>query len=219
MKRPFLLLLLSVNLFGATATWNVDSNGSWEVNGNWTPMTFPNGNSDTAILSNVITGNRTITLGIPITLEALNIDDNNSYRLQSNQLIFESSSGTPMITITNVNGNGAHRISSAIQLNETLEISQGAVSTLLIDGLISGPGGLTKTGSGILRVNVQNNTYTGVTRINEGTYNYTQRGAIPNGGVTILGDGGGASPNLIINRSMSGASGINLTINSNGTLI
>lgn len=216
MKKFYLFFLICSPLF--SATWNIDADGNWNVNGNWTaPATFPNAIDAVADLDAIITSDRTITLGETITIGTLNIDNANNYRINSNQLILDVTAGTTSINVTNANGNGAHRISSPVQLNDNLVLTQGSTSAFEFDGLITGLGGFTKNGTGRVNVDVQNNTYSGTTTINEGIYDYQERGAIPNGGTVVLGDGAGTA-RLIINRSMSTASAFDITINSDGRL-
>lgn len=66
----------------------------------------------------------------------------------------------------------------------------GSLSTLRIIGNISGPGGLVKTGNGILAVSSRSNTYSGITRIENGILR-TDAGndRLPTGTSIVLGSG------------------------------
>nr|WP_256199637.1 autotransporter-associated beta strand repeat-containing protein [Verrucomicrobium spinosum] len=66
----------------------------------------------------------------------------------------------------------------------------GSLSTLRITGNISGPGGLVKSGNGILAVSSRSNTYGGITRVENGILR-TDAGndRLPTGTSVILGSG------------------------------
>lgn len=56
-------------------------------------------------------------------------------------------------------------------LNSNITVNVSAGQTLYINGVISGPGGLTMTGPGTVRFNgTDKNTYTGTTYVNSGTF-------------------------------------------------
>lgn len=205
-------------------TWNLDANGDWNVNGNWSPATFPNAVDATATLGNVITANRTITLGQTITVGTLAIDDNNNYQIAGaagDLLVFDVSAGDAALTVTNVNGNGAHTIAAPVQLNDTLVVTQGSTGATTFLGAVSGAGGITKEGTGTLSFTGTAKTYTGATRINNGTLNYGVANAISGASQVFIGDGvgGAGSALLTINQTMGTAAALDVTIASDGRLV
>lgn len=224
MKRflPFYCTILCFCTIGSSlfsATWNTDANGNWNNDGNWiTPPTFPNGIDAQAIFGNVITANRTITLGIPIVVGNVNFDDNNNYTITSNTLGFQTSSGNAGINVTNVNGNGAHSIQSALTLTSNLDISQSSTSTFSLSGIISGGGNLTKLGTGTVSL-AASNTYTGNTIINAGTFALTGSGSLLSTGAvsvnnaTSIFDISGITSSTTIG-DLSGVTGSNVNFGS-----
>ncbi len=186
------------------------------MDANWAPPTFPNAVDATAVLGNIITANRVITLGQDITVGTLQINDNNNYTVSgSNSLTFDVSSGNAQLQVS---GSGSPTISSPLILNDTLEINKASGGTLTLSGNRSGSGGLIKTGSGTLNLNGIG-SYSGTTEIREGVVNYSTSGAIPLGTVQI-GDGIGAanSARLVINTSMGFTVPLAANVASDGQL-
>ncbi len=200
-----------------SATWNLNANGNWNVNGNWTsPSIFPNGVDAVAIFGNVITANRNVTLGQDITIGTINFDDNNRYTITAaaiDALTFDVSSGNAAINITNANGNGPHRILNDMVFNDTIVIDHNSTGIFTLSGMISGSGGLTKTGSGTTELDNSTNDYAGITTVNAGVLDYITAGSIL-GGNTVIINGG----SLTIDQTMGGSDALNITINSLGTL-
>lgn len=77
---------------------------------------------------------------------------------------------------------------SRIQVDNGTAI--GSLSTLRITGNISGPGGLVKSGNGVLAVSSRSNTYSGITRVENGILR-TESGndRLPTGTSVVLGSG------------------------------
>ncbi len=197
------LALFSLSAFGQS-TWNVNTNGSWEVAGNWSPSGSPSGVGVVVNFGSIITANRTVSMSSAHTVGTINFNDNNDYTLDSNSatnrnLTFDVTSGNAQINVTG--GNGSHNMQEGINLilNDNLVINHTTTGVFTIYGDISGVGGITKNGSGftIIRrtISTQVNTFTGNTIVNAGTL---QIGIGDN--AIILGTG-------------------NVTINTGGTLL
>ena len=172
------------------AEWNLNNSGNWNDSGNWVnPATFPNGIDATADLSKLnITGHRTISLQIPITVGTLVIGDTNgshNYTIQNGTggpLTFDVSSGNA--TLTQTATSRENTITADIVLNDTLEITNNSTYRLNLRP-ISGAGGLTLH-SGYLSVRDGANTYTGTTTLNSGTILvYDGSGKLAPGNFTI----------------------------------
>src|SRR5438067_1187822 len=82
MVTPAMLALKFAQPARATdATWNVDFNGTWDTNGNWTGGVFPNAIGDTATFGGVILNNTTITLSSGKTVGNITFDAPKTYTL------------------------------------------------------------------------------------------------------------------------------------------
>ncbi len=76
------LLILSLSTaVAATGTWNLDADGNWNNSANWTPGPFPNASGDDATFGNVITANRTITLGANLNVRSLTFNATHAYNI------------------------------------------------------------------------------------------------------------------------------------------
>ncbi|MGE3954141.1 MAG: hypothetical protein AB7F31_02945 [Parachlamydiales bacterium] len=171
-RHLFVLALIPASLFAASGTWVPAGGGSWNVNANWTGATFPNGGGQAATLGASIVVPSTINLNQNITISTLNVNNANAYTVAPNgAFTLTLQSGT--ITVTNSNGNGAHQITSNINLtNGNLTINQNSLGTLNLSGVISQTGtrGITKTGTQTARLSgTASNTNTGATVVTAGT--------------------------------------------------
>lgn len=222
MKRYLLLLLFTLE--ANAATWNLDADGFWNVNGNWTtPAIFPNGTDATAIFGNVTTSPRVVTLGQNITVGTVNMTGINFYNISgANTLTFQTSVGSASLTADN---SGGHQINCPIVLANGL-IASTTTGILTITSPISGPGSLTWTISTLptvthpLNLNAAN-SYAGGTTVTQGRINYNADGAIPPGSTLNLGDGTGAANTAqlqFVNTSMSQASAFFVNMASDGGL-
>lgn len=192
MKKYF-ILFLTVNLFFANinlfaATWNVDADGNWNTAGNWNPVAVPNSGGTDVNFENVITAPRTITVDANITTGALTFDSANAYLLipsgglPPGNLSVEGST----ITISNINGDGAHTIANEVSINAALgvTINQGSTGVFTISGNVLGSKSLTKSGTGALTLS-GNNSYSGGTIIDAGTINISGTSSMGSGTVTL----------------------------------
>ncbi len=156
-----ILSLAQVGLFGGSASWNVDGNGSWTREKNWIPVSglntdYPKGRGDIATFPAFkITKPVTITVDGTFDLAALNFNSEYRYTLMSGQLNILDS-------ITAV---GNVEIKSAIGVEKNINIM--ANGDITISGTISGDGGITKQGEATLTL-FGANSYEGMTNVQSG---------------------------------------------------
>lgn len=144
---------------------------SWPTSGLWDVAGFPNATGDLANLNIDILGDQTITLDAAITIGALTLGDANGgsgYTVAAGvggALTLNDPFGDVSI---NKLGSGTDLISANVAVaggsNLTVNVNDGILG---LSGVLSGGGGLTKTGNGLLVLR-GSNTYTGQTVLNGG---------------------------------------------------
>ena len=173
--------------------------GGWSEAGNWitgsggtippvshtdTELVFTNNTTATYISSNNIQNDFLLN---KITLSNANTSVAQVLTGMSISFINNSSLVAPVVTNT---GAGAFTIFNNLALsNTTTFASTFLTSTTTVNGVISGTGGLTKDGGGMLTLGT-NNTYTGATTVNAGTLQINTAGAIDNASVVTVNSGG-----------------------------
>ena len=83
----------------------------------------------------------------------------------------------------------------------------GGAGNLILPSLITGPGGLTKVGTGTLLINGSSNTYQGDTTISAGTLGVGAVGALGTGNVFV--SGGTLTPTVA--NAINGSQVVNVT--------
>ncbi|MEI8320104.1 MAG: autotransporter-associated beta strand repeat-containing protein, partial [Planctomycetia bacterium] len=177
--------------------WNVDASGNWSLSTNWNPAAVPgNAAGDVVGLTNNITAARTVTIDTTSrTLGALNIgdsDNTHAFTLDASGgagLTFDN--GGSGAALTKSGASTTDTVSTPVTLADNLTVT--VAGSLVMSGVISETGGnrsLTKTGTaGSLSLN-GNNTYTGVTNVNEGRLVVASNNALGStSGGTILSAG------------------------------
>jgi len=166
-----LLPTVSNGTASGTVTW-VDGPG-------WSP------NNPVSATNATVTFNGDLTGGATLTATNNSLGD-----FQLNSLVFSnrvtgtgtvnvignpfrfSANGTtnPTITFTNTNSL-VQKVSNALQLDATLTVSQPGSSTVnsILEGVISGTSGMTKSGSGFVHLTGTNNSFSGGVTVGNGT--------------------------------------------------
>lgn len=179
------LAICPLALNAATGTWNVDSNGNWNVNGNWSALPFPNAVGDTATLGNIITADRTITLGQNINLRALTVNDNNRYTISGANTLTLNRAGTQFTQ----SGAGGVTIDSDVVIANSGTWTGAGTGTAIFNGVVSDGGSgfqITKNSTFTLILN-GNNTFSGGIIANAGTIEFGDDNAAGTGTLDLSG--------------------------------
>jgi autotransporter-associated beta strand protein len=119
-------------------TWSVDSNGSLSSGGNYAGGTPPSGVGAVATFSNVITGNRTVTVDADTTLGTVNFDSPFNYTLTGSHTLTMQAPGPvhASINVSAAHGNGQQTIGVPVQISSDTDITQNSSSPLkMTEGL------------------------------------------------------------------------------------
>ena len=162
---------------GAVNYTNTATTGAstWTTSADWVPSVPSSATNSALIFNGALSSALTVdnnTAG-NYSLNSLTFANTGSgtINLTGNPLKF-SSIGTTNPTITFVNNTALiQRVSNALQLDAALKVTQsgGSVSNSIIDGVVSGVAGLTKSGSGYVYLTSDNNTFGGGVTIENGT--------------------------------------------------
>ena len=140
---------------------------SWTNAANWAAGNIPDVADATAGINNNIVGDQIVNLDSPITIGRLLLGDANAshgFTIQDGgggPLTFDVVSGTAAI----LKASGSNDVIAAtLSLEDELVVSNGSSAPLTLSGLITGGGGLTKTGAGLVTI-AGTSAYTGNTRV------------------------------------------------------
>ena len=189
---------------GGSATLG-PTNGFWSTAANWVAGTAPVANDSLTFNAPVAGGTRTTTNDLTAGTQYNNITINGGQFFLSGNSI--SLGGTNPQFVVN-SGTETINLNIALQQNSTFQVNTGGSNPLLINGVISGAFGVTKTGVSTMRyVGLQ--TYSGDTIINGGSIDVVTANALPNGAgkgnVTV---GNGATLDLNnVSANINGLSG------------
>jgi len=176
-KKNFLgaILALLCAQRGAGAAWTntiTSAPQNWNVAANWTDLAaIPNGNGAVALITNDIVGSQIIILSGPITIGSLTLGDGNgthSFAIapSGSALTFQNNGGAASLTQTATSRGDT--LAADTMLADSLAIRNDSANPFTISGNMSGAGGLSVMGPGIL-VLAGTSTYAGNTSINSST--------------------------------------------------
>jgi autotransporter-associated beta strand protein len=190
-----LISALGLLLFGQlpmaqAGTWNLATGGSWNVAGNWNPAGVPNAVGANATFNNAASGlnpaqtaNRTITADAAQTVgsidfnnDAVNAFTNTVSTGAGGSITFdEVGAGPATIDVNSIVGaTGNNTISAPMVLTDSVVANvnnvtaSSAAGALNLTGGITGPGGVTKNGDGLMTFGTGAKAYTGATVLNGG---------------------------------------------------
>jgi fibronectin-binding autotransporter adhesin len=180
------LALGSAGSAQAAVFQGITGTASWNATTNWNPATVPNGTGANATFNNgatannpAQTGNRTITADTAQTIGSLifNNDVANTFTNSittgtAGSLTFdETGAGPATISVPAGSGTGNNTISAPMILTDNVVAqvdntnTASATGALNLTAAISGPGGFTKQGDGLMTFGTGAKTYTGATNI------------------------------------------------------
>ncbi len=159
--------------------WTNTTGGAWSDAANWTNTAPATGGATNYTLNFINTGNTytaTNDLGV-FLLNQLNFN-NVAATLWGNGLVLINNGATaPRITQT---GNSNVTINTSLVLSNTATFDIGTNGQMILNGTLSGSGGLNKTNTGTLVLTAAN-TYTGTTTLYQGILNIQSSGALGTG--------------------------------------
>ena len=221
-RSPFSKLVLVISLllpfFGVaraqTIYTNISTSGSvsWSTGPNWSAT--PVSSSNTAIrFQGTLGGNLTITqdTGANFVLNALTIANSGAFAMNFTGGAFEfskSGANNPLLTFATATTT-IQTFSNNFVLNDTLAVNQASatVSNSTIAGVISGAGGLRKSGNGYVYLTGTNNSFGGGVTNSAGTLfvasigNSGANSSLGTNGTITLGDGSGTNALRTINAA------------------
>lgn len=199
-----MLLATALHLSAADSTW-VGTSTTWNTAGNWDPSGVPASDPATSLFFDATAANFTIANNIPggIQVGSIELDSATAYTISGN-------------TITLPNGATVSVLTGSQTFSTDFALSSGTANfvvetPLTISGVVSGNGGIAKTGAGTFTLN--NNNYTGGTSLSGGSLGVVT-GSLGTGALTVTTGEliAQASANLSNNIVLNG----DLAINQNG---
>ena len=183
-------LCASTAIFAADGTWNVDADGDWSTNSNWTSDTPADGAGNTANFTYDITAERAVTLDSARTIGNINFADGGGMQwinfriIGGNTLTLDNSGATPVVDVTDLWGG-------------------------FINVPLAGTAGFNKTGTATERLILdQDNTISGTVTVQSGLLTAYNNNALKNADVNVNGGVLEIAPNIIANfKSVTATSG------------
>ena len=185
----------SLTVGGLIPTWRPTAANTypWSTLANWTSTSVPAGAGVWVGINNNIAGAQTINLSATTTVGSLFVGDtdgSHAFTIANaggGSLVFNNLPAAASLGKTR----GANDVISVpVSLSGELVVSQSASGSLTFSGPVSGPGPMTKTGSGTLAISAANN-FTGGLKVAAGTVTLSNSAAAGSGTI-LLGDTSGS---------------------------
>ena len=165
MKRMIGIAAVAVVAASALATdymWNGGASGEWTTSANWQPSTgYPNGADDTAAFTP--SAATAVTIGSAVTVKGISVSGTGALTVTGEAITLGdggiTSTSTQAVGISNGLVIATAKAPLAVNGPATLSASTPA-GPLHLGGVISGSGGIAKTGAGALHL-YRANTFTG----------------------------------------------------------
>ncbi len=152
-------------------TWNGDTGSAWDTAANWSDDTVPQ-SGEVAVFPES-PANKTVNTAAGATAGVLRFDASSSYTLGGIETLTLDNSGRfGEITATA----GVHEVSAPLALPRTAFAEAAAEAALTFSGAVSGNGGFTKAGSGLVTLSGAN-TFKGALTAAGGTLDLTDSDA------------------------------------------
>jgi autotransporter-associated beta strand protein len=186
--------------YPSSTTWTNSSNGSWDTSSNWSNGS-PQLSTQTATFGAVSAGFIQVSWSNSRTVGSVVLNSSTSYALgsSSGSLMLASSSGTSVIDATGVSGSGVNYINARLDLYNNLILRSNPSKPLVINGGITGPGGLRiESGQIVLGAAA---SYNGATTVTGGSLTLTGNGGLGSTANVEL----GYETNNVVSVNMTGA--------------
>ncbi len=195
----------------ATYTWN-GSNSTWSANTNWLDGSAPplDASADTLVFSQ---GTNGVFIADGQTIGNWNISNRNFNFLATGGGSINLSDGSAVsLTTSNTTTIGAR---SNLLGTATFDVTSGGVISFSTVGNLTGSGGITKNGAGILTIGASSANYTRDTLVNEGTFRITTQGAMStfSSNVSVL------NSSAFFTANFSGTTTFNKNVTGSGTFL
>ncbi len=172
----------SNELTSAPNQWNVAGGGSWNVSGNWSASTVPNGVDAVAWLLNQTGSAAAITLDSPVTVGSLYLDNTSGYNIAGpSSLTMQVSSGRALVS----GMDGSHTLSAPLVLASDTDIAAPNGRAIAISGAISGSGQLFTTGLGTVLASGNSTAYSQQVNVQSGALRLGSSNAVGSGDIVI----------------------------------
>ncbi|MGI9087270.1 MAG: autotransporter-associated beta strand repeat-containing protein [Chthoniobacterales bacterium] len=173
-------------------TWTGATNANWGTSTNWSPATVPNSVGAAAVFNDPA-ANRTVSSNGTFAVGSITFNNNTAFTTLLNNsgsgrsITFDEVGAGPAAITVNGTGNAVTTISATMIWTDSVTITvndtavTGASGALTLTGSsLTGGGGLTKEGNGVLTSSSNAKSFTGATLVDAGRLRFTASGVFTN---------------------------------------